>query len=317
VSERDAGVPDAVAQAGGIKRWLRPAMNLVALVFVVVAAREMAKRWEGTAVTIAPWPAVIACLPLVAAVLLQGTGWVVLLERMAKRRIPRGTALEIALLSQLFRYMPGKVGLPIARLDRAPLVGLPRSMIGVGVIVEALSWAGTSAAVGFALLAITAPNVGVAGLLGKLALPAFSAAAIGLLVLLLVDRRVYPAKVRSLLAPDGTGPIVPALLPLIQVIYWHLVAAHGYLISRALGATPEDAVTGMGFYVVSQVAGFLVIAAPAGLGVREAVLVTGLAPFLGAKGALGAAVISRALSLVVEIVTWATVRMALRGQAGR
>jgi hypothetical protein len=317
VSERDAEVPDAVAQAGGIKRWLRPVMNLVALVFIVVAARELIKRWEGTAVTIAAWPAVIACLPLVLAVLLQGTGWIVLLERMAKKRIPRGPALEIALLSQLFRYTPGKVGLPIARLDRAPVVGLPRSMIGIAIVVEALSWAGTSLAVGFALLALAAPSVGVAGLLGKLALPAFGAAAMGLLILLLVDRRAYPSKVRSLLAPDGTGPIVPALLPLIQVAYWTLVAAHGYLISRALGATPEDAVTAMGFYVVSQVAGFLVIAAPAGLGVREAVLVTGLSPFLGAKGALGAAVISRALSLIVELVTWATVRVAMRGQTGR
>jgi hypothetical protein len=317
VSERDAEVPEAVAQAGGLKRWLRPVMNLCAVAFVVVAAREIAQRWEGASVTIAAWPAVLACLPLVVACLLQGFGWIVLLERMAERRVPRALALDIALLSQLYRYTPGKVGLPIARMDRAPALGLSRSLVGVSVLVEALSWVGTGAAVGFAFLAVAAPSVGPAAILGKLALPVFAAAALGLSILLLVDRKVYPSKIRALVAPDGAGPLLPPLLPSMQIVYWSIVAGHGYLVSRALGATPHDAVTGMGFYVVSQIAGWIVFAAPAGLGVREAVLVTGLSPFLGAAGAVGAALISRALALVAEIVTWACVRAWTRGQAAR
>jgi glycosyltransferase 2 family protein len=312
VSERDAEVPDAVAQAGGLKRWLRPVMNLVAVAFVAVAARDIVKRWEGTAVELDPLLAAVACLPLVLSCLAQGFAWIALVERMAKKRVPRGPALANYLLSQLYRYTPGKVGLPVARMDGAPRLGLTRSIAGISVLVEMLSWTGTGAAVGFALLAVAAPSVGLAGALGKLAVPVFGAAAMGLLVLLLVDRSAYPAKVRALVAPEGSGPLVPVLLPLIHVVYWGLVAAHGYLMSLALGADESGALTAMGFYVVGQVAGFVVLAAPAGLGVREAVLVTGLTPSVGAAGAVGAAVISRALSLVAEIVVWAVARTLTR-----
>jgi uncharacterized membrane protein YbhN (UPF0104 family) len=148
----------------------------------------------------------------------------------------------------------------------------------------------------------------LAGVLGRLAAPLFVGSALGALVLLLVDRSVYPDKVRALLAPEGSGPILPPGLPLAQLIYWGLVALHGYAMSLALGAPQEAALTAMGFYVIAQVAGFVVLAAPAGLGVREAVLVTGLTPAVGAAGALGAAVISRALSLIAELLLWIAAR---------
>jgi uncharacterized membrane protein YbhN (UPF0104 family) len=68
----------------------------------------------------------------------------------------------------------------------------------------------------------------------------------------------------------------------------------------------------MGFYVLASVAGFVVLAAPAGLGVREAVLVSGLSPSIGSAAALGAAVFSRVLWLVAEIVTWVLTRALAR-----
>lgn len=315
MSQPDAEVPDAVAQAGGVKRWIRPLMNLVGIAFVVLAARDIAKRWSDTSVHLEPLATVVACLPLVVSCFIQGFAWIALVERMAQKRVPRGPALSLYLLSQLYRYTPGKVGLPIIRMDGAPRLGLTRSIVGVSVLVEMLSWTGTGAAVGFAFLALAAPSAGLGGLLGKLALPAFSAAALGLLALMLVDRKAYPAKVRSIVAPEGTGPVVPVLMPLIQIVYWSFVAAHGYLMSLALGAPESGAVTAMGFYIVSQVAGFVVLAAPAGLGVREAVLVTGLSPSVGVPGALGAAVVSRAASLIAEVLVWAGTKWVTRDAA--
>lgn len=304
----DEKAPDALGQAGTLKRWPRPVMNLAAVAFVVLAARDLAHKWEGSHVALAPLAAAVACVPLLLSCFVQAFGWIFLVEGMAKKRVPRGPALALYLKSQLARYTPGKVGLPIVRMDGAPRLGLTRSLVGVSVLVEMLSWTATGAVVGFALLAVAAPSTGVAGLLGKLALPLFTGAALGVIVLLAVDRSVYPAKVRALLAPDGTGPIVPVALPLAQLVYWGLVAVHGYAMSLALGAPQGAAVTAMGFYVIAQVAGFVVLAAPAGLGVREAVLVTGLSPAVGAPSALGAAVVSRALSLAAELLTWLAAR---------
>ncbi|HEV8550828.1 MAG TPA: lysylphosphatidylglycerol synthase domain-containing protein [Polyangiaceae bacterium] len=303
----------AIVPTSGLKRWARPVMNLAAVVFVALAVRDMASKWEGSRVALAPWPAVVASVPLLLSCLAQGLGWIFLVEAMAHRRVPRGPALALYFKSQLARYTPGKVGLPIVRMEGAPRLDLPRSIVGVSVLVEMLSWTASGAVVGFALLAVAAPKVGLAGVLGKLAVPLFVGSALGALILLLVDRRVYPAKVRAVLAPEGEGPIVPPALPLAQLVYWLLVAVHGYAMSLALGTPAGAAVTAMGFYVIAQVAGFVALAAPAGLGVREAVLVAGLSPAVGAAGALGAAVISRALSFVAELVVWLGARAVWGG----
>jgi glycosyltransferase 2 family protein len=309
----DVDVPDALAQAGGLKRWLKPAMNVIAVVFVAVAARDIAKGWETKAVHFTLLPALAALVPLILSCLAQGFAWIALIERMSQKRVPRGPALSIYLASQLARYTPGKVGLPIVRMQGAPSLGVPRALVGISVLIEMLSWTATGAVVGFALLAVAAPGAGL-GWVMRFAVPALVAAALGLFVLLAVDRGRYPAKVRSLLGADGAGPVIPFQLPLIQTGYWALVAAHGYLMSLALGAPHNAAVTAMGLYVVSSVLGFVVLAAPAGVGVREGVVATGLKPLVGAAPAAAAAIISRGASLVAEVLVWGVVKALVRGE---
>jgi uncharacterized membrane protein YbhN (UPF0104 family) len=306
----DVEVPDALAQAGGLKRWLKPAMNIVAVVFVVVAARDIAKGWQSKAVHLEWGMTLAALVPLLFSCLAQGFAWIALIERMAHRRVPKGPAMSIYLASQLARYTPGKVGLPIVRMQGADRIGVARSVVGVSVLIEMLSWTATGAVAGFALLAVAAPGAGLGWIL-HFAVPALIASALGLFVLLAVDRRYYPAKIRFLLGAEGAGPAIPLALPLIQTGYWMLVAAHGYLMSLALGAPVNAAVTAMGLYVVSSVAGFVVLAAPAGVGVREGVVATGLKPLVGAAPAAAAAIISRGASLVAEVLVWGVVRVVV------
>ena len=313
-SPTDPPVADAGAAVGRLKRYLKPLLNLVALVFVVLAARDMLARWEGNHVELAPGLAALACLPLLASCLVQGFAWIALVEHMAGKRVPRGPALSLYLASQLARYTPGKVGLPLVRMEGAPRLSLAPKLVGVSVLIEMLSWTATGAIVGFALLALTAPSGGLGGLFGRFSLPLLLLSLLGAALLTFVDRARYPKKLRNVLAPDGAGPLVPLAVPLVQVVYWALVAGHGYLMSLALGASGHAALPAMGFYVIASVAGFVVLAAPAGLGVREAVLLTGVSPSVGAAGALGAAVISRAASLGVEVLAWLAVR-ALWGVA--
>jgi hypothetical protein len=138
----------------------------------------------------------------------------------------------------------------------------------------------------------------------------------GGVVLLVVDRSRYPAAVRRILAAEGSGPLVPVRLPLIQFGYWALVAVHGNLLSTALGASESASVSAMGFYVLASVAGFVVLAAPAGIGVREAVLAAGLSPSIGSPAALGAAVFSRVLWLATELATWLLTRTVAKKYGG-
>src|SRR5687768_17683076 len=68
--------------AADIKRALRPAMMLLALVFVGYAAWKLKESWRPTELRVRPIPLVLAVVPLVAAALLQGVAWRLLLENM-------------------------------------------------------------------------------------------------------------------------------------------------------------------------------------------------------------------------------------------
>jgi hypothetical protein len=219
--------------------------------------------------------------------------------------------------SQLARYTPGKVGLPLVRVEGAPRLGLARGLVGVSVFVESLSWTATGAVLGFFLAAVTSQAPDAGGSLARFSWPLVAVSVLGAVLLLSIDRSRYPAPVRRLFAPEGRGPLVPVRLPVIQFGYWLLVALHGHLLSTALGAAPAAAFSAMGFYVLASVAGFVVLAAPAGLGVREAVLVAGLTPSIGSAPALGAAAFSRVLWLVAELATWVLTRGLAKKYGGR
>lgn len=306
------GEAASLAGAGRVKRLLRPVMNLVAVVFVVLAAYDMARRWDETKVDIRVGATLLSCLPLLLSCVVQGIAWILLVERMSGRRVPKLPALSVYLASQLARYTPGKVGLPIVRMDGAPRLGLARGLVGASVFVEALSWIATGGILGFSLLALGRPKEGLGGFVGQLSTPFLVLSLLGGAVLLGVDRARYPAFLRKLLAPEGTGPLVPFRLPLVQLVYWSLSALHGYLLTLALGVEPRAALSVLGFFVIAPVAGFVVLAAPAGLGVREAMLLAGLGPILGSAAALGAAAISRAVSLAAEISMWLVFRVLAR-----
>ncbi|HEX6274746.1 MAG TPA: lysylphosphatidylglycerol synthase domain-containing protein [Polyangiaceae bacterium] len=308
--ESDAG-STAVAAAGRIKRFVRPVLGVIAAAFVVATAWNLVASWESARIDVQPALAVLAALPLVLSCIAQGIGWIALVERMANTKTPRLDALSLYLASQLARYTPGKVGLPLVRVEGAPRIGLARGLVGISVLIEALSWTATGAVLGFLLIALTAEQA-AGGVLEKFSWPLVAGSVFGGALLTTLDRSRYPAAIRRILAPDGEGPLVPRRLPAIQLGYWALVAVHGYLLSTALGASHSSALSAMGFYVLASVAGFVVLAAPAGLGVREAVLVAGLAPSIGSAAALGAAAFSRVLWLVTEIVTWILTRALAR-----
>ena len=70
----------------------------------------------------------------------------------------------------------------------------------------------------------------------------------------------------------------------------------------------DASLASMGFYVLAPVMGFLALAAPGGLGVREAVVSIALSASVGPAAALYAALISRGTSVVVDFGVWMAFR---------
>jgi glycosyltransferase 2 family protein len=232
-----------------------------------------------------------------------------LLSRMSGVKIPLMPAMALHVESQAARYTPGKVGLPLVRMLGASRLGTTSRIAGSSVLIEVLCFVATGGVCGPLVLIASGDMLSrVTDALGSVGVLALAGFVLALLVLLLVDRRHLPQKVRDLLQLEGSGPLVPPALPLMHAAYWLTWAAHGYCTSRAIGAPVEVSLGSMGFYILSPVMGFLALAAPGGLGVREAVLSIALAPATGAAPALYAALLSRGTSVIIDAAVWLALR---------
>lgn len=308
----------AHAKKVGWRRWVRPLMLSIALVFVVFTARDLAARWQSGQVRLNAPLALVAFLPVLCGNLLQGVAWIVLVERMAGTRTRRLAALSLFLDSQIVRYAPGKIGLALARMEGAARVGLTPGIVAVSVFIEALSWLGTGSVIGLALLvAFGAPSEGFGALAGPWLGPLLVVALCVGFALVAVDRRRIPPQILKRLALEGSGALVPLRLPLVHALYWLSWLVHGYLVARALGADQAGALRSLGFVPLAAVLGVVAVAAPAGVGVREAALIYGLGPVLGGPAALGLAVLSRVSLLVGDVIAWLGARGILTWVARR
>ncbi len=300
------GQPGAAAR---LKKFVKPVLMVLAGVFVALAAWDLARRWEPGRFQLHWGLAVLSGAPLLVGSLLQGVGWIALIDKMIGKRVPRGPALALYLDSQLARYTPGKVGLPLVRMAGADRIGAPASSVGSSVLVEMMSWTAVGSGTGFALLYLTNEHAtGVAELLGRWGVPLVVLCLAGLFGLMLVDRRRVPAKILAGLGLAGEGPLVPPALPLVHVVYWSTWGVHGWLLTQAVSDVSGAPMAAMGLCMLGPVLGFVALAAPAGVGVREAVLAAGLAPIVGSAPALTLAVASRFLSLLADVGAWLLLR---------
>jgi glycosyltransferase 2 family protein len=306
LSTPEAGEPKPAKP--GLKKRLGPLFMSIALVFVGYSAWDLAHRWQKTQVSLdLPW-ALSSIVPLGLGCLIQGRGWIALIERMTARRVPHGPALSLYMDSQLARYTPGMVGLPFVRMAGAARLGVSAVSVGSSVGLEMLSWTAVGGGVGFASLLWSPPSSGLMAILGAWAIPIVLGFTAIVIVLSCIDRARLPAFVVRVLKVDGVGPLVPFSLLFAHVFYWASWAVHGVLLSHAFGAAPGLALSTSGLYALATVGGFVALAAPAGVGVREAILSISLAPAVGSAPALAIAVASRAASLVADVVAWAVLK---------
>jgi glycosyltransferase 2 family protein len=304
------------APGGALKRRLKPALLVVVLVFVGYSLRDIVQRWDGSRLQLSTAWLLAAFAPLALGCVLQAWGWIGLIERMSGRRVPARAAMVVYMESQLARYSPGMVGLPIVRMAGADRLGVAAATIGSSIALEMLQWTALGGAIGFSSLLWLPQKEGLLALLGQWALPIVALFMVGVLVMLFVDRRLLPGFVVRVLRLSGAGPLVPLRLTFANLLYWVTWLLHGTLLGLALGVAPLTALPSSGAYVLGCVGGFLALAAPAGAGVREGVITLTLSPLIGASSALAAAVVSRALSLAADVVVWLVYKAWLQRGAG-
>ena len=244
------------------------------------------------------WVFGVSCLALLAGYFVNGYLWGRIVRGLGGPRLSASTSVRLFMVANLGRYVPGKVW------QIAGLVALAR---GRGVSAATA----TGAAVlgqGVGLVAAT-----LVGLLSLRTVAQGEAWAWAVPVILLggvvlgLAPPVFHAVVGAWFRLAKTA--VPEDLRPSRAFGWLLVALAGWVV---YGAAFWALVEGLGLdvaavptasaFAAAYVLGYLMVFAPAGLGVREGFLVALMAPQVGPGTAGAVAVIARLWTTVLEVL---------------
>jgi len=296
-------------QQGGIKRLVRPLFATVAAAFLLLAGWDLHKKWDGAAVDVHLGLFFVAAVFAAAAMILQWGAWRILIESWTQHRMPPALSGKLYMDSQMARYTPGKIGLPAVRIAGAKQVGVSVQAMASALFAEVVSWCGTGTVVGCVAMLVSGQQVRFPDWIsGSLVLGGVGALA-GLLLTSFVNRSVYPERLSRLLGLSGEGPLVPWRVPLLHIVHFSLWTGCGALLALAVGAPWGLSLLVGGLLCLAIVLGFLALLAPAGVGVREAVMTAGAAPLVGASAALSVGILARVASLLTDVLLWLLFRV--------
>lgn len=300
------------------RAWLA-AQAVIALVIVLFLYRYVARNWTeirhaGAALDIHPVPlAAAAGIILLTYAMLIGA-WDAVLRGWGER-LPYREAARIWCLSNLARYLPGKVWQIAGMAAMAQQAGVsPWAAAGSAIVVQFLSIAtGTLVTASFApqfghpLLIVGAGLLTAAGA-AALAWP-MGAAGLSRLVRRITGRTVELRAVRA-------GPLF--LAATITAVAWVLYGLALYLSVRGLTGKNLSIGGAIGVFTGSYVAGLVNVFTSAGLGTREVILVNWLTGPMGPAAAFVVTAGSRLLMTATEILAATlTIPLGTRKPDGR
>lgn len=296
------GGPPASGRTSRWRRW-RPAITVAWVVVVAVAAAAVAGReWERISDRVSDLsPALVlaGAVATLAAKLALGEN-----ARVAAGRhgidLTWAQATRLYNLSQLGKYVPGSVwqfvGRGVSYRERGARLGDIRDAL----LTESLWVIGGAAVVGLALggtAVLPAVASAVDGRTGVWLVAGTAVVVVAVLTVVAVRGR--RARARALEYTRRAVPTPRAVLT--QALVWGLLGTGFWCFCLAADVSVSWPYA-VGLFSAAYALGFVVLLAPAGLGVRDAVLVAGLLPVTGAETGLLVAVVARLVYLLVELV---------------
>jgi glycosyltransferase 2 family protein len=300
------------SKAPGRSRWLTAVVLAVVAGFFVAT---LAARWND--VISLKWRLDPGLFAAATVLLALSYGLVAWLWGLALRRyagIPASAGARVWFLSNLARYVPGNVWSYVGAVELARRQGVARRVtLAVMALTQVLS-VGVAVAAGLPVLLAERARLGRPALLGAVVVAALA----GLAVLfrgrlLALARRRVPGFDPAELTPSA-GTVV--WLVAGYAAYWAVTGlAFAALVAALHPLAAGDVPLVVAAYAAAYAAGFLALLTPAGLGVREGVLVVALAPVLPAGPALVVALVSRVWMMLVELAGAAAAHLVARRRA--
>jgi hypothetical protein len=282
-------------------RALRLTLGLAGIVFLLLALQRSWK--EGVdRVDIDWWRLAMATLLLAAASVALAYSWAAMLKDLA----PASKLARGFLRAQPAKYVPGGWAQPVSQVAHTVDAGANSGRAAVAYPVQAVCLA-----VAGAMLASGLVFARQAPLLIRWA------AALGPLTAVFLSRhwmRTITDWLGRAFRRDGWGSLVPSQASILECFAWSVGAIASMGVAFALLASesysglisPFVAATG---FSLAWLAGFVAVPVPAGVGVREVVLLVALGGAAPASLAVGFSIMHRALQMVAELAMAAAARL--------
>ncbi|WP_434743518.1 lysylphosphatidylglycerol synthase transmembrane domain-containing protein [Micromonospora sp. SH-82] len=318
VAPTSTTAPDATTPTSPTRRWVNLVVRAVVILAIVVGMTwsvvdqwpQVRETWLGLAWSSVALSVLAALLGMVANTM----AWRAAVADL-EHRVSVGAALRICLVGQLGKYIPGSVWAYVLQIELSRRAGLPRPRAFLATLITV--GLGVTTALGLGVIGLPslreavgsgseyADSVRVALVIMAILLP---------IALLCAVPRVLTALVQLVLRLLRRPPLERRLTwsGVLRVIGWtalgySLFGVHLWLLANAQ-ATPgfEGLVRCVGAFAIAMTVGMFAFVSPSGLGVREAVLVAALAPFLlddgGVGAALGIALASRLIFTIADVL---------------
>jgi uncharacterized membrane protein YbhN (UPF0104 family) len=278
--ERLLGLAARIAEraTGRRVRVAGQVLLLAGLAFVLLRLRSI---WHDSHVDLdrVGWGWIAGAVAATACgVVCTGFVWLVILRALGAHARPRWAAIYFQ--AQLSKYIPGTVWQYASRAAIARAQGVPLRPLAASVPIEL---AATALAAGVVSLLL----FGGWGLLGAAVLVALATLARRQSIR---SRRGF----RGLVAASRAVPLYACIWVVVGIGFW--LTARGLVEARA-----HDISFYVGAFALAWLVGLVVVYAPAGLGVREAVLVALLRGRLGSADAVVLAAAFRGVLTLVDI----------------
>jgi len=298
-------------QAPGGKRAVLDVVKRIAggrmakLAFVVlcvgIGGYEIYKQWNDihhALDRIGP----LACVAALGALLLYQFAslrtWQVLLTGLGSP-LPLNAAGRIFFIGQLGKYLPGSVWPVLMQMELGTAYKVPRAKSGSAAILTLLISLLTGLVTAFVTLPFAAHSTQYLWVF--LAAPVLIAC-LHPRVLNSLLRLAFKLARRPGLDEPLTGRVLAHALAWAFAA-WICTGLQIWILTVALGApVGRAALLALGGYAFAWCAGFLVVFASAGIGVREVLLIAALSPMIGAGPATAVALVSRVVTTASDLL---------------
>ncbi|MBW1673505.1 MAG: flippase-like domain-containing protein, partial [Deltaproteobacteria bacterium] len=292
-------------------RWFGLGVGLIALAYFLNSALKQISTFPSLYWGLNGYVSFAAATFLNALVtLIGGYSWILLL-RASGETLAASEGLVIFTLAQFAKYIPGNVAHHAGRIALANSRGLAFSRVAFTIAVETI-WLIFAASI-LATTWLVLEGQSLFGYTQELPTVFQLAVTIGVAVLFPLSGgwilfHWHPGPLQKIL---GHGAVkFPSFLVLLSCLFIYMLCflfmgvASDILAQYLFGAEGTRIILLTGSFAIAWVAGFLAPGAPAGIGVREAILLKVLAPIYGAGVAVGLAISLRAITTLADVLTF-------------